>query len=349
MNRTGSTVSRLIANQGLLLLTIALVCVFSIVLPNTFPTLLTAQSILSDRSTIAFLALAEMIVISAGQFDLSIGYGIGLAHILAVGLQVKAGLPWPFAILIVIALGAAVGLINGVLVRFAKIDSFIATLGVGTILYAVSEWYTGGQQISGTLPGAFVALNGAAPLGIPIPAIYVIVIAILLWIAFEYLPIGRYLYAIGSNERAAELIGIPITRYVIGAFVASGVVTAFAGVVLAAKLQVGQSNIGPEYLLPAFVGALLGSTTVRPGRVNVWGTIVAVLILAIGISGIQQLGASFFIEPLFNGLTLIVAVGLAGYFARRRLRIAVALPEPTQASADGTSNSPTPVRGAPAP
>jgi ribose transport system permease protein len=349
MNRSGSTVSRLLANQGLLLLTIGLIAVFSIVLPNTFPTLLTAQSILSDRSTIAFLALAEMIVISAGQFDLSIGYGIGLAHILAVGLQVKAGVPWPLAILIVLVLGATIGLINGLLVRFAKIDSFIATLGVGTILYAFSEWYTGGQQISGTLPAAFVALNGAAPLGIPIPAIYVLVIAILLWIAFEYLPIGRYLYAIGSNERAAELIGIPITRYVIGSFVASGVVTAIAGIVLGAKLQVGQSNIGPEYLLPAFVGALLGSTSVRPGRVNVWGTIIAVLILAIGISGIQQLGASFFIEPLFNGLTLIVAVGLAGYFARRRLRIAVALPEPPLPSPGETPSSPAASQGALAP
>jgi ribose transport system permease protein len=238
-------------------------------------------------------------------------------------------------------LGALIGLINGLLVRVAKIDSFIATLGVGTILYATSQWYTGGQQISGTLPAAFVAINGASPLGIPIPALYVLVLAIFMWLAFEYLPIGRYLYAIGSNERAAELIGIPITRYVIGAFVASGTVTAFAGIVLGAKLQVGQSNIGPEYLLPAFVGALLGSTSVKPGRVNVWGTIIAVLILAVGISGIQQMGASFFVEPLFNGLTLIVAVGLAGYFARRRLRVAVALPDQLPPPSPQTPTSPT--------
>jgi len=123
-------------------------------------------------------------------------------------------------------------------------------------------------------------------------------------------------------------------------------VTAIAGIVLGAKLQVGQSNIGPEYLLPAFVGALLGSTSVRPGRVNVWGTIIAVLILAVGISGIQQLGASFFIEPLFNGLTLIIAVGLAGYFARRRLRVAVALPDPSAPASGDTPSSPTPVQGA---
>jgi ribose transport system permease protein len=213
-------------------------------------------------------------------------------------------------------------------------------------LYSISEWYTGGQQISGTLPFAFVSIDGAAPLGIPIPAIYVLVVALGLWIAFDYLPIGRYLYAIGSNERAAELIGIPITRFVIGAFVASGIITAFAGIVLGAKLQVGQSNIGPEYLLPAFVGALLGSTSVKPGRVNVWGTIIAVLILAVGISGIQQMGASFFIEPLFNGATLIIAVGLAGYFARRRLRVAVALPDPAQHPPDQTPDAPPASQGA---
>jgi ribose transport system permease protein len=145
-------------------------------------------------------------------------------------------------------------------------------------------------------------------------------VTILVGLAFEYFPVGRYLYAIGANRRAAELVGIPIARYVTGAFVASGVIAAFAGLVLGSRLQVGQSNIGPEYLLPAFVGALLGATTIKPGRVNAWGTLIAVLVLAIGISGIQQMGASFFIEPLFNGLTLIVAVGLAGYAARRRLR-----------------------------
>ena len=314
------TASRLLANQGLLLLTIVLIIVYSLLLPRTFPTMLTLQSILSDKATTAFLGLAEMIVIAAGQFDLSIGYGIGVTHILAVGLQVRAGMPWPLVVLLVLLIGAAIGLLNGILVRYAKIDSFIATLGVGTVLYGIANWYTGGQQIAGTLPPGFIAINGATILGIPVPAIYVAIVAIALWLAFEYLPIGRYLYAIGANERAAELIGIPVTRYVIGAFVASGLITAFAGVVLGSKLQVGQSNVGSEYLLPAFVAALLGSTSVRPGRVNVWGTIIAVLILAVGISGIEQMGALFFVEPLFNGLTLIIAVGLAGYAARRRLR-----------------------------
>src|SRR4051794_11966546 len=106
-----------------------------------------------------------------------------------------------------------------------------------------------------------------------------------------------------------------------GAFMVSGVVTAFAGVVLAAKLRIGQASVGLEYLLPALVGAFLGSTTIKPGRVNVWGTVVGVAILAVGISGIQQLGGAFYIEPLFNGLTLLLAIGLAGYAQKRRAQV----------------------------
>ena len=101
-------------------------------------------------------------------------------------------------------------------------------------------------------------------------------------------------------------------------FVASGLLVGFTGCVLASKLQIGQANVGLDYLLPALVGTFLGSTTIRPGRVNVWGTIVGVLILAVGISGIQQLGGAFFVEPLFNGVTLLVSIALAGFAQRRR-------------------------------
>lgn len=314
---------RLIEVYGLLLIGILLVLFYAWLLPRTFPTALTAQSILSDKSTVALLSLAQAIVIATGNFDLSIGYVVGISHILAIGLQVRGGLSWQTAAIIVLLIGAGIGLVNALLVQVAQIDSFIATLGTGTVIYGISIWYTGGQQIVGVLPPEFVAINGAKILGIPLPAFYVLGVTILVWLAFEYLPIGRYLYAIGANRRAAELVGISINRYVTGAFIASGTITAFAGLVLASRLQVGQSNIGPEFLLPAFVGALLGATTIKPGRVNAWGTLIAVLVLAIGISGIQQMGASFFVEPLFNGLTLIAAVGLAGYAARRRLRARV--------------------------
>jgi ribose transport system permease protein len=310
---------RIFEVHGLLILTLLLVAVFSALLPRTFPTPLTAAAILQETSTVALLALGETIVIASGQFDLSIGYVIDICAVLTIGLQ-RSGVPWPAVVVIVLVAGIAVGLVNGLLVEYAKIDSFIATLGVGTIMYGLANWYTGGRQIVATLPPAFLAINQTAVLGIPLPAWYVLVFGLVFWGVLEFLPIGRYLYAVGSNRRAAELVGVRTGRYIIGAFVVSGLTTSFAGVVLASRLQVGQSSVGPEYLLPAFVGALLGATTIKPGRVNALGTVVAVLILAIGIAGLQQLGGQFFVEPLFNGSTLIVAVGLAAYAARRRQR-----------------------------
>jgi ribose transport system permease protein len=309
---------RLAPTYGLVILMFGLILLFSLLLPNTFPTALNVRAILSDKAIIALLSLAAMIPMVAGRIDLTVGYGIVLWHILAISLQTMFGLPWPVAVGIVLVLGVVTGFLNGLLVEVARIDSFIATLGTGTILYSLALWHTGGRQMVGALPDAFYAINGTFVFGLPITAYYVLAITVGLWIILEYTPIGRYLYAIGANQRAAELNGIPTRKFVIGAFVTSGLMTALAGVLLASKLRIGQASVGLEFLLPALVGAFLGSTTIKPGRVNVWGTIVGVMILAVGISGIQQFGGSFWVEPLFNGTTLLIAIGIAGYAQRKK-------------------------------
>ncbi|MGO6940786.1 ABC transporter permease [Rhizobium johnstonii] len=315
---TGQKIGRLIPVYGLVILTVGLIVIFSILLPDTFPTVLNVRSIVSDKAIIALLSLAAMIPMASGRIDLTVGYGIVLWHILAISLQTAYGLPWPVAVVIVLALGVLTGCINGLLVEVAKIDSFIATLGTGTVLYALALWHTGGRQVVGVLPEGFYALNRTMLFGLPITGFYVLLIAICMWIVLEYLPIGRYLYAIGANPKAAALNGIPVRKFVIGAFVTSGLLAALTGVLLASKLRIGQASVGLEYLLPALVGAFLGSTTIKPGRVNVWGTLIGVIILAVGISGIQQFGGSFFVEPLFNGVTLLIAIGIAGYAQRKR-------------------------------
>lgn len=314
----GQKLLRLAPTYGLVILMVGLILFFSVLLPDTFPTVLNLRSILSDKAIIALLSLAAMIPMVAGRIDLTVGYGIVLWHILAISLQTLYGFPWPVAVCIVLILGIVVGALNGLLVEVARIDSFIATLGTGTILYALALWHTGGRQMVGQLPEAFYAINGTFVLGLPITAFYVLAITLILWVVLDYTPIGRYLYAIGANQRAAELNGIPTRKFVIGAFVTSGALTALAGVLLASKLRIGQASVGLEFLLPALVGAFLGSTTIKPGRVNVWGTIVGVMILAVGISGIQQFGGSFWVEPLFNGTTLLIAIGIAGYAQRKK-------------------------------
>ncbi|WP_227270168.1 ABC transporter permease [Roseobacter weihaiensis] len=314
----GRRLLRFIPVYGLVILTVLLIALFSILLPNTFPTMLNLRSIVSDKAIIALLSLGAMIPMAAGRIDLTVGYGIVLWHILAISLQTLFGMPWPLAVMLVLLLGALSGFLNGLLVEVAKIDSFIATLGTGTVLYALALWHTGGRQMVGVLPDGFYALNNTFVFGLPITGYYLMAITVMMWIVLEYTPVGRYLYAIGANQRAAQLNGIPTRKFVIGAFVASGTMTALAGVLLAAKLRIGQASVGLEFLLPALVGAFLGSTTIKPGRVNVWGTIVGVAILAVGISGIQQFGGSFWVEPLFNGVTLLIAIGIAGYAQRRK-------------------------------
>jgi ribose transport system permease protein len=311
-------IARFLPTYGLVILAVALIVLFSILLPNTFPTVLNLRSIISDKAIILLLSLGVMIPMSAGRIDLTVGYGIVLWHILAISLQTLYGFHWIAAVLTVLLLGAIMGVLNGLLVEVAKIDSFIATLGTGTVLYALALWHTGGRQIVGVVPKEFYALSTTMVFGMPITGFYVIIIALALWVIYEYLPLGRYLYAIGASPKAAALNGIPVRKYVMGSFVASGLLTALAGVLLAAKLRIGQASVGLEFLLPALVGAFLGSTTIKPGRVNVWGTMVGIIILAVGISGIQQFGGSFWVEPMFNGVTLIVAIGIAGYAQRRK-------------------------------
>lgn len=317
----------LVAAYGLLALTALLFLVFSLALPGTFPTRETLNAILATQSIPAILALAAMVPIVTRAFDLSIGYGLGLAHVMVLQLIVEGHWPWPLACLAVLVGAGVVGVLNGVIVEFGQIDSFIATLGTGSMLYAVTGWVTGGARIvpgPAGLPTGFTDVYDSTFLGLPVPAFYVLALVAVLWLVLERLPLGRSLYVVGSNPRAADLLGIPTRKYTVYAFTASGLITGFAGVLLAAQLQVGNPSVGLDYLLPAFAGALLGSTAVRPGRANPLGTLVAVTVLAVGLTGIAQLGGDFWTTPLFYGGTLLLAVGLAGYSARRRMRAGTA-------------------------
>ncbi|MGH7078171.1 MAG: ABC transporter permease [Acetobacteraceae bacterium] len=313
-----------LATYGLAAILVALFVAFSIAMPGTFPTRFNIESLLSGQAVTALLALAVMVPITVGQWDLSVGFFVGLAHILTLGLQVQSGLPWPVASLAVVLAGVLLGLLNGWLITSVGIDSFIATLGSGTFVFGLASWYTGGKQVLGNLHNGFYGIDTMIGGLLPSPALCVIVVAIVLWILLEYRPLGRRLYAIGANPRAAELTGISPKRYIPWTFVGSGVITALAGIMLASELHVGQTSVGPDYLLPAFTGALLGATAIRPGRVNVWGTVIAVMLLAVIVSGLEQTGAEFFVAPLFNGLMLVTAVGLSLTTARRRAKVAAA-------------------------
>jgi ribose transport system permease protein len=201
-----------------------------------------------------------------------------------------------------------------------KVDSFIGTLGMSSILVAVAYRITDTSQIvlstSGYAP--FFDFARTQLFGLPRSVYYAAIIAAIIWWILEYTPGGRYLYAVGGNPIAARLAGVRVNRITTLAFVASGLIAAFAGIVAMATIGTAGADSGSGYLLPAFSAVFLGATQIRPGRVNVIGTLIAIFLLATGVTGLQLAGAPNYVTGLFNGVALITAVALAARSARRR-------------------------------
>ncbi|MEA2466852.1 MAG: ribose transport system permease protein [Thermoleophilaceae bacterium] len=309
---------KLFESYSLVVVFVGLIAIFSIAKPDTFFTAENARAIGSTQAVVAILALAAMVPLISGQFDLSVGFQMGLAQALCGGLAIKDGVPVAVAAGIAIVACMVIGLINGFLVVKLKMNALIATLGSGTVVFGFTQWYTNGSAIFGNLPDSFLSLGRNELFGIPLPVFYVVIIAAILWCLFEYTAWGRSVVATGGNSRAALLAGVRTDRVTMVCFVISGFICALAGVMQQMILGSANPEIGPNFLLPAIAGAFLGATSIRPGRFNAVGTVLAVYVLAVGITGLQQIGAKFFVESFFNGGALLIAVALSGWAARRR-------------------------------
>lgn len=308
----------ILGKYGLFFLTVALLAFFSIVQSESFATLDNYRAILDNQTLVVLLAFAAMVPLIVGRFDLSVASVLSISHVFAVGLIVKQG--WSPVAAIAATLGAAlvIGLVNGILVVGLHVDAFVATLGSSSVVGGIALAYTDGKTIFGEVPASFTDLARTHLWGIPQPVLLVIVVAIVLGVVLGLLPVGRRMYATGGNERASLLTGIATNRYVVGAFVTSSFLAGLAGVLLGSRLGTASPSTGGSLLLPAFAGAFLGATTVRPGRFNVIGTIIAVYMLAIAVSGLQQLGAPVWFEPVFNGTALVVAVAASHWALSQR-------------------------------
>ncbi len=306
--------------SGLYVIAIMLV-VFSIWEPTTFGTLSNAKVILASEAITGIIALAAVVSLVAGVFDLSIAANMSLAISVLGQLMAAAHLNAGLAVIITLAIGGLVGCINAVIVTRFHIDPVIGTLAMSSVLAAVSYWVANGQTIlSGISPG-FSNMGIWKPLGIPIQVYYLAAVALILWYALEHTPVGRYLYAAGANARAARLSGVNVVRLQWGALITSGVLASLAGVVLTQQLGSAAFGAGDPYLLPAYAAAFLGSTQIKPGRFNVLGTVVAMYLLAIGIKGLQLRFPQYpWIADLVEGIILLLAVGIAVQSARRRAR-----------------------------
>lgn len=289
---------------------IALFAIFALWIPDTFLTASTWRSLLDSQSLTALAAIALLIPVSAGAFDLAIGAEIGFTSIFVSWLLVDRGMSVAVAIPLTMVIGAGIGGLSALLVAVFRIDSFIATLGVSSVMLALTNALSGGAQIL-NLPSGFSSFSTSRLFGITVPVYVMLAVGILVWYLLENTPLGRRIYATGGNEASTRLAGVRTRRVIAGSFIACGVIAAVVGLLLASRLGTGDPTSGPSFLLPAFSAVFLGATQFKAGRFNVWGTVVAVYVLAVGVKGLQLAGAATWIPDLFNGLALILAVGLA--------------------------------------
>lgn len=297
---------------------IGFIILFGLWVPDAFLSTTTFRTLLYSQAVTAIVAIGLIIPLSAGVYDLSIGGMMGAASVTAGYLMVERQTPVLLAVAITFGVGLLVGVFNGLLVVVAKIDSLIATLATSSILLAYGSFVSGDQVFTG-LPESFQAFGVEEIAGITLPVLYLVGIGLIFWFALEHLPIGRYIYATGGGKEAARLAGIPTGKIIFGTLVVSALVATFAGLVASARGSTGQFQLGPPYLLPAFAAVFLGATQLKQGRFNVWGTILAVYVLAVGVKGLQVAGAPLWLPDLFNGLALALAVGLSSYRGRPRV------------------------------
>jgi ribose transport system permease protein len=293
---------------------------FFALLPATSETFLTVaniRNVAANEVIIAIAALAALIPLIGGQFDVSVGAVLGMASVAVAALTTRAGIPLAPAVAGGVLLGAAVGAVSGFVVAYLRASSFIITLGIATLVGGLVSLYTQDQVILG-VPQSLVDFGTLNWLGIPRVVWLLALVALAVAYLLRHTVYGRRLVSVGANARAARLVGIPVPLVVMLSFVIAGALAGVAGVVELARTGSGNPQVGPGYTLSALAAAFLGSTTIRPGRFNVPGTIVGVFFVGVSVNGLTLAGAADWVEPVFNGAAVVIAVAASTILAHRR-------------------------------
>ncbi len=276
---------------------------------DRFFTVFNLSNILQQISILGIVGAGLTFGFAAREIDLSVGYTVGLAGILTPLLLVNDyGLFLAFSA--AIGAGLLVGLINGLLVTKVGIPSLIATLATGSILFGINFLLTGGRAIYGGLPEAYTWLGQGRIGQLPILAFFMLAAVALAWLAMERTVFGRYIYAVGGNQKASELSGIRVDAYRIAALVLVAVFAAVAGLLLAARLGSGQPNVGERFLLDGLATVFIGMTMFRPGTATIIGTFCGALFIGVINNGLNLMGMDTFIQNIVKGVIILVAVAV---------------------------------------
>lgn len=315
-------IAGLVERYALLAVWGVVIVLFGALRPETFLTTANFSTIFGSQAILVVLTLALLAPLTAGDFDLSVAATLTLSAMTLAILNVNHGWPIVTAIAAALAVGLLVGLVNGTIVVALGVDSLIVTLGTSTFIAGVVLWISNSQTVSGVSEGLIDLVVVNRFLGIPLAFYYGIALGIVMFYVFEFMPAGRRLLFVGRSRTVARLSGIRVARLRFGAFAVSGLISAFAGVLYAGTLGSADPTSGLSFLLPAFAAAFLGATTIQPGRFNPLGSIAAVYFLVTGITGLQLLGVQTFVQQLFYGGALVVAVALSQLARRREAAVA---------------------------
>jgi ribose transport system permease protein len=335
-------VGREVAEQVSLIVVWGIVIlVFGILRPSTFLTLGNFSSIFGTNAVLTVLALGLIVVLRAGDYDLSVAATMTVAAVALGVLTAKHGVPLGLAILITALIGAAVGAVNAFMVLVVGVDSFITTLGMGTLLGGVALWISNNETITG-IPQSLVNWVVVRRLfSIPVEFFYAIALMAIIWYLFRYTGMGRRLLFVGQSREVSRLSGIRVGRIRLAAFVVAGAISAMAGVLLAGTSGSADPTSGVSYLLPAYAAAYLGATAIEVGEFNPIGTVVAVYFLVTGVSGLAIVGVPSYVQEIFYGGALILAVAgshLAAVAKAKRKLVDVNLDSSLSPGDEGSTN-----------
>lgn len=315
---SGSLLFLILERYGLVVLLIALFVAFSLT-QDSFFSVRNMQVIALSVSTATFLSMALLIPIVAGKFDLSVGSVAVLGTLVAARCMSDWGIPLVLVFPITILTGVLIGVVNGLLVTRAGVNDFVATLGMATILVGVTSWFSQDRAFTTGFSQVLMDFGRGQFLGVPLLAIAAAVMALVTAYLLRQTKFGRRLAAIGSNESAANLVGVRVDSTVTISYMISGGIAALAGVLMvSAQGSATPALQGFGILIPALAAVFLGASVFVPGRFNVPGTLVGLIVVAIAVSGMTLGGVPAWVSNLVNGGLLIGAVAASQYFKRRR-------------------------------
>jgi ribose transport system permease protein len=303
-------------NVSALYLLVLVVIVFAIWIPDLFLNTDTFAQVLNENAAPGIIALALVVPLAAGIYDLSIGYTLGAVSVFVAYLLGHTDLAPAFCILLGLLLGFAIGCVNGFIVVVLKVESFIATLASGSLLEALILIVSGDTQQTEGITKGFTDIARDKIGNFTLPVFFCLIIAAILWFFLEHRAIGRQTHASGLAPEASRLAGIRVDSIRFVSLIVSALLAAVAGILITATVGGGSPTVGPAYLIPAFAAAFLGATQLKGGLFNAWGTILAVILLGTTYTGLTLAGVPIWMPYVVTGVVLIAALAMAGFKRR---------------------------------